>query len=85
LQITKNKNDSNIKENKRNNIKSKKDYNPLLFKESGLNIVEMKHHIERNKLLTKKNLTKENAMILNGYYTSVITLQKEEINTVIVL
>ena len=75
----KNKNNSNNKENKRKNSKSKS-YNHLLFQESSINIVEIKYNAERNKLLIKKNHTIENTTMLNGYYNSVITLQKEEIN-----
>ena len=79
-----NKNDSNIKEEKRNNIKSK-DYNHLWFQESRINTVEMKHNAKRNKLLIQKNLATENAIMLNRYYNSVITLQKEEIYIVTAL
>ena len=60
------------------------DYNHLLFHESELKIVEIKHHTERNKLLVQKNLAKENTIILNKYCNSVIKLQKEEINIVTV-
>ena len=49
-QTMKNKNNSNIKEDKRNDIKSK-DYNCLLFQESRTNTVEIKHNAKRNKLL----------------------------------
>ena len=51
-----NKNNSKTKEDKNNDIKRKikTEYSQLLFKESGLNIVEMKHYAKRNKLIMQK-------------------------------
>ena len=58
----------------------KDSYKHLLFQEEGINIIEMKYNAEQNKLLDEKNYAIENANILNTYYNSVITLQKEEMN-----
>ena len=66
-----------MKENKRKEIKSNK-YEHLRFKENGMNIAEMEFIAERNKILTEKKYIVENAMIIKGYYDSVIILQKEE-------
>ena len=40
----------------------------------------MKYNAKQSKLLTEKNHAIENTTILNRYYNSVITLQKEEMN-----
>ena len=67
------KNKRNVKEDKRNETKSNK-YKHLQFQENGMNIVEIEFIMERNKLLTEKKYTVENAKLINRYYNSVITL-----------
>jgi len=46
----------------------------LLFNESGLSILEMRYHAEKNKIIMQKNIMEENAIMTNGCYNSVIIL-----------